>query len=70
MTTVVSGEQEYKIMEFSNPVKHSHTGTWATYWFGKTGYDHGFGAFCFANENDKKRFGAYVPEIVLYGEHT
>ena len=44
-TRVVQGGQEYTCLRYSNPVEHSHTGTWTTYWFGKTDYDHGFGAF-------------------------
>ncbi len=65
LTTVVRAGQEYKYMTYSNPVEHSHSGPWTAYWFGKTSYDHGFGAFCFSNENDKNRFIAHVPEVNL-----
>jgi hypothetical protein len=63
LTTVVNGREEFKYMTYSNPEKHSHAGAWTTYWFGKTSYDHGYGAFCFSNENDKITFIAHVPKV-------
>jgi hypothetical protein len=56
-------EQTY----FVNPIKHEHTGSWTSYWFGKTNYNHGFGAFCFADKTKKIRFAKHVPHVD-YGE--
>jgi hypothetical protein len=63
LTKVGPAGQEQEYMTYSKPIEHSHTGLWTTSWFGKTDYDHGFGAFCFSNENDMNKFIAHVPEV-------
>jgi hypothetical protein len=68
MTKVVRAGIEYEHSAYSNPVEHSHVGLWTTYWFGKTNYNHGFGAFCFSNESDMSRFITHVPNVD-FGEH-
>jgi hypothetical protein len=68
MIKVVRGGLEYERSEYSNPVEHSHIGLWTTSWFGKTDYNHGFGAFYFSNESDKTLFIAHVPDVYC-GEH-
>lgn len=63
--TVIHSGQEFKYLTYANPTEHSHQGSWTTYWFGKTGYDYGYGAFCFSNENEKMKFINYLPEVNL-----
>jgi hypothetical protein len=70
LTKVVHAGQEHEYMMYSNPVEHSHAGLWTTIWFGKTGYDLGFGAFCFSAESDKNRFIAHLPEIDFGEDYT
>jgi hypothetical protein len=70
MMKVVRSGQEYEYLTYANPVEHWHTGLWTTCWFGKTNYNHGFGAFCFSNESDKNMFIVQVPEIDFGEKYT
>lgn len=36
--------------------EHSHSGCWARVPIAKTGYDYGFGSYCFKNKEDKDKF--------------
>ena len=36
--------------------EHSHSGCWQYVPIAKTGYDYGFGSYCFKNEEDKNKF--------------
>ena len=45
--------------------RHSHGGTWLTYWLAKTGYDFGFNEWYFARQADRDRFLEFVPSITL-----
>jgi hypothetical protein len=55
--------KEYELKRYSSVPKHNHVGIWTTHWFGKTEYDHGFGEFCFCNEDHKAKFLEYVPHV-------
>ena len=55
--------KEYKIKAYDQVERHKHQGTWAIHWLGKTDYDHGFGEFCFANEEQLRSFSEQVPKI-------
>jgi hypothetical protein len=44
--------------DYTDPGAHSHEGAWSFLWLGKTGYDFGYGEYCFANEADHARFMA------------
>jgi hypothetical protein len=41
---------------------HSHEGTWTIFWLTKTGYDYGFGDFCFSSEEQMQVFIKKVKE--------
>ena len=45
----------------SETPEHSHNGCWKQAHIAKTGYDYGFGSYCFKNEEDKIKF---IKEIV------
>jgi len=57
------GGQQLELKRYSSVPVHHHVGIWTTYWFGKTDYDHGFGEFCFSNENDLAKFLEFVPQV-------
>jgi hypothetical protein len=46
---------------------HTHDGTWLTHWLAKTDYDFGFSEWCFAQQESRDRFLAFVP-LVNWGE--
>lgn len=47
--------------EYANPGEHRHEGPWSFLWLGKTGYDFGYGEYCFADEADRANFIAAFP---------
>lgn len=62
-------DKDGKVHEYDfhtcDPGKHSHEGTWAIVWLGKTDYDYGFSEYCFKNEAARDNFVAAVPSFNL-----
>ena len=54
-------EHQWERKDYKAPGEHFHEGVWRGNWLGKTGYDYGYGEFCFKNESDMERFIAAVP---------
>lgn len=50
---------------YKDPGVHAHSGVWATFWHGKTGYDYGYSEYCFQNEADRDRFKDIVETLGL-----
>jgi hypothetical protein len=46
---------------YANPGEHRHEGQWSFLWLGKTGYDYGYGEYCFTREGDRVNFLAALP---------
>ncbi|WP_431288898.1 hypothetical protein [Roseateles chitinivorans] len=46
---------------------HSHEGGWRSHWIEKTDYDFGFNEWLFAQQADRDRFLAFLPDIT-WGE--
>lgn len=55
-----SGEQKW----YTGPADHTHEGDWRFLWLGKTGYDYGYGEFCFRNERDLENFLVVFPTFI------
>jgi hypothetical protein len=53
--------QETVEKRYRHPADHEHQGQWTYLWFGKTGYDYGFGEYYFVNETDCTQFLAALP---------
>ena len=49
---------------YTEPGNHEHTGEWSFLWLGKTGYDYGYGEFCFRNERDLENFLVVFPTFI------
>lgn len=47
----------------SKPEPHSHEGVWTMHWLRKTGYDYGFGDFCFKDLESKEKF---IGQVAVY----
>jgi hypothetical protein len=48
---------------------HSHIGKWCWNWFGKTDYNFGFCEWYFSDQDDLRRFEAFLPEICWGEKH-
>jgi hypothetical protein len=46
----------WETKQYTNPGDHEHEGEWSFLWIGKTGYDYGYGEYCFENERDRDSF--------------
>ena len=53
--------KEFVKKRYQHPADHEHEGRWTYLWFGKTGYDYGFGEYYFANETDRAQFLTAFP---------
>jgi hypothetical protein len=54
-------DSEYRACHQPGP--HSHSGRWATYWYGKTDYIFGYHEWYFAAEADRDRFVEFVQRL-------
>ena len=56
-------DKDWEKVSYKDPGKHVHEGTWSSLWLGKTDYDYGFHEYGFANQGDRDRFLAAVPNF-------
>ena len=56
------------VKKYANPGEHQHEGKWIYLWFGKTGYNYGYGEYYFANEGDCANFITAFPTFTYSEE--